>query len=261
MDPLPYLSLRDNGNKSSDNLIHIRAGHSAMEVITLPHEIKLHVCEYTNLQELKILRQTSRSWASAGAQFLLLSTFNIRSSKDIQRLLAIGCNTDLSRHATNVIRCLAFQSQGWNPRYFRNIVCNRHELRRNYETRDFVPNEAELEALNELENVIRQKDIDAQEDKATEALVAALRVVPRVNSIEFLCGNIFTHRILRKTWEEYDLEAFSESQQLRNQLIRILTAAKDAGLPVSDNEQFNFLQLKSVVRFRILSLSWYIPTF
>lgn len=229
-----------------------------METHALPHEIKLHICEYTGLKELKLLRQVSKSWASAGAQSLLSPTFNISSSKDIHRLIAIGRNPDLSRHAANTIRCLAFQTQGWNPRYFRNIVCNRHELRQNYEIRDFVPNEAELEALNELDNIIEQKDIDAQEDKAAEILVAALRVVPRVDSVKLLCGNVFTHRILRKTWEEYDLEAFSESGQQQTQLFRILTAAKDVGLSVSDATLFNTLLFDVTTLVLSVVFLWYI---
>jgi hypothetical protein len=197
-----------------------------------PHEIKILIYQHVDLESLKTLRYASPSWASAGLQYLLLPTFNVRSTRDIHRLLAIGLSPNVSHQAAKTITRLSFQSQGWDPRYFRNIVCNRHELRQRYEPLDFVPTRAEQAALDELDEVIRQKDVDAMEEEDLDVLVSVFRHVPRVDGVSVLCENPFKHPILRKSWEEYDLEAYQLGRPQHAQLFRILGAAKDAGLVV-----------------------------
>jgi hypothetical protein len=98
---------------------------------------------------------------------------------------------------------------------------------------DFVPTQAEQSALDELDAVIEQKDIDALEEKESRPLVSALQLIQRVDSIKITCKNPFTHPILKKSWEEYDLEAFQMPHSQYNQLMRLLNASKEAGHQVS----------------------------
>ncbi|KAE9379228.1 hypothetical protein N431DRAFT_460512 [Stipitochalara longipes BDJ] len=57
---------------------------------------------------------------------------------------------------------------------------------------------------------------------------------PQVNAVEVICPNPFKHRILRKVWEEYNLETYRSIQleQGSSQLVDILSAAKEAGLDI-----------------------------
>ena len=203
-----------------------------MTLDRFPFEIKRLIYENTDLVTLKKLRQTSKSWASAGLHLLFLPTFTIKSCTDIHRLTSTSTSPSVSKHAAKTIKCLTFQSHGWDPRYFRNIVCNRHELRQGYEPLDFVPTQAEQAALDELDDVIKQRDLDSREEEDPTGLISALRQVPRVHTVKILCQNPFTHPILRKSWEEYDLEAFQLRQPQYHQLLRIFSAAKEVGLSV-----------------------------
>jgi hypothetical protein len=201
--------------------------------ILFPYEIKRLICSYTNLATLKTLRQVSKSWSAAGLDLLLLPTFSVKSSLDIQRLLSISTSPAVSAHASKTVKCLVFQSHGWDPRYFRNIVCNRHELRQDYQAQDFVPTQNEQAALDELDAMIKQKDIDAEQYKHPGNLIAALEQVPSVDTVKFVCQNPFTHQILRKCWEEYTLEAFQDNLSQQYQLMVILGVVNSAGITVS----------------------------
>jgi hypothetical protein len=232
---LVYIKSRSpamNGAQNSSTGSNPQSRNSNITLDLLPQELKLLIYNHVDLQTLKTLRQASPSWAQAGLPFLLLPTFNIRSSFDTHRLLSISRSPNLSHLASRIIKHLTFQAHGWDPRYFRNIVCNRHELRQRYEPLDFVPTRAEQAALEELDAVIRQKDVDTKEESDLGVLGEALRAVPGVEGVIVLCENPFTHPILRKSWEEYDLEAYQLGRPQHAQLFRILSAAKDAGLVV-----------------------------
>jgi hypothetical protein len=205
----------------------------ALDIDNVPYEIKRLIYDHADLQTLKAFRQVSKSWASAGLNSLLLPDFNIKSSCDVDRLLSISTSPGIAREAAKTVKCLIFQSRGWDPRYFRNIVCNRHELRQRYEAIDFVPTQAEQAALDELDAVIEQKDIDLKRDEDLSGFVSALRSVPRVDTVKITCQNPFTHPILRKSWEEYDLEAFQQPEPQHQQLETIFyKLAMEAGLSV-----------------------------
>lgn len=220
-------------NEDSRQQEIIRIPHFQLTMDIFPYEIKSLIYSHTNLTTIKSLRQVSKSWSAAGLDCLLLPTFCIKSSLDIQRLLSMGTSPVVSTHASKTVKSLIFQSHGWDPRYFRNIVCNRHELRQDYQALDFVPTQAEHAALDELDAVIKQRDLDAEQDEDQDILISALKQVPRVGAIKFICQNPFTHQILRKSWEEYTLEAFQSSESQNFQLARILATAKKAGITVS----------------------------
>jgi hypothetical protein len=113
---------------------------------------------------------------------------------------------------------------------FRRIVCNRHEHRRHYDIVDFVPTQAEADALEELDVIIARRDNDDEKERHKFFLISALRVVPQVNSIEIESRSPFRNLILRKVWEEYALEAYRPHASRENQLLKVLCAAKTAGL-------------------------------
>jgi hypothetical protein len=204
-----------------------------------PYEIRRLIYEHATLETLKALRQISKSWASTGLELLLLPEFKIKSSLDIQRLLVTSTSPDVSQHAAKTVKCLSLETDGWDPRYFRNIVCNRYELRQDYEALGFVPTQDVRAALDELDAILSQEDIDLEQIKLQEsemdssALYQALQQVPRVHTVKILCQNPFVHPILRKTWEEHRLKAFQRKRGQFYQLKHFLNAAKKAGLIVS----------------------------
>ena len=204
-----------------------------LDIDNVPYEIKRLIYDRIDFQSLKSLRQVSKAWASAGLSLLLLPEFRINSSRDIDRLSSISTSPDVSREAARTVRSLIFQSRGWDPRYFRNIVCSRHELRQGYEAIDFVPTQAEQAALDELDDVIAQNDIDLERDWKLSDFVAALRVLPRVDTVMITTRNPFSHPILRKSWEEYDLEAFQRHELQHHQMENIFyRLSMEAGLKV-----------------------------
>jgi hypothetical protein len=207
----------------------------ALEPVDIfPYELKRLIYDASDLSTLKALRCVSKAWASVGADLLLLPTFSLRSyAHDLSRLLSISRSAVVGPRAAHTVSTLIFQSNGWDPRYFRNIVCNRHELRREYETLDFVPTEAEQQALAELDAVAAQHDLDEKLARDEERLVRALQAVPHVHSITIACENPFRHRLLRKVWDEYALAAYHRSVHPQTeQLWRILRAARSAGLHI-----------------------------
>lgn len=202
---------------------------------TIPYELKRLIYDYVDLQTIKSLRQVSKSWASVGLEPLFLPTFFVKyHSRDVQRLIDIESAEATRFQAKKTIKKLIFQNSGWNSRYFRRIVCNRHEHRGHYDAVNFVATQAEQEALDELDVIISQKEIDEKEERKESRLVSAMRGVPLVNSIAIETRNPFRNPILRKVWEEYALEAYRNlrSRQAQNQLLRVLSAAAQAGLPI-----------------------------
>jgi hypothetical protein len=214
----------------------------AMAQDTIPYELKRLIYDYVDLETIRSLRQVSKAWASVGLELLLLPSFFVKShSVDVKRLRDIGTGPVVSNQAAKTINKVIFQNSGWIPSYFRRIVCSRHEHRRHYEQEDFVPTQAEAEALEELDMMIARRDKDDMDEKDESLLVSALRVVPQVHSIEIRSRNPFRNLILRKVWEEYALEAYPQWHQYY-QLRRVLSAAKRAGLQI---HHFSHDQLKS----------------
>jgi hypothetical protein len=206
----------------------------------IPYEIKRLIYDYVDFKTIKSLRQVSKAWASVGIELLLLPSFFIKNhSIDVRRLLDIGSSPTVSHQAAKTIKNIIFQNSRWSPKYFRRIVCNRHEHRQYYEAMDFVPTRAEAAALEELDEVTLQKYKDREEEKDKTLLVSALRVVPQVNSIEIQSRNPFQDSILRKVWEEYAVEAHLSR---KNQIQTVLSAAKIAGLKI---QHFSHDQLLS----------------
>lgn len=99
---------------------------------------------------------------------------------------------------------------------------------------DFVPTREEQEALEELDAMIERRRLDDERDRDQDSLILAFRQVPQVTSIEVIFPNLFEHRILRKVWDEYNLETYRSLRlhQGSIQLINILSAAKEAGLGI-----------------------------
>jgi hypothetical protein len=210
---------------------------------TIPYEIKRFVYDYVDLQTIKSLRQVSKAWASVGLELLLLPSFFIKShSVDVRRLIDIGSRPVVSRQAAKTIKKVIFQNSGWDPLYFRRIVCNRHEHRQHYDATDFVPTEAEAAALGELDEIERQMLEDRRAERDRSLLISALRVVPQANSIEIQTRNPFRNPILRKVWEEYAVEAYIQEEFQKIILLIVLPAAKDAGLKI---QHFSHDQLLS----------------
>lgn len=200
---------------------------------TIPYELKRLIYDYVDLQTIKSLRQVSRAWASVGVELLLLSSFHIKShSLDVQRLIDIGSSPAVSLQAAKTIKRIVFQNSRWSPRYFRKIVCSRHEHRSHYDAVDFVPTQEEQGALDELDVTIAQKDQDDKEERRESRLMLALRGAPQVNSIKIECRNPFQNPILRKVWEEYALEAYRTVNSRPDQLLGVISAAVQVGLPI-----------------------------
>lgn len=116
----------------------------------------------------------------------------------------------------------------------RSIFCSRHTHLSNYEVVDFVATSEEQQALEELDAMIERRRLDDEQEQSQESLLRAFRQVPQVNAVEILCPNVFKHRMLRKVWDEYNLETYRSLQthEGSNQLINILLAAKEAGLGI-----------------------------
>ncbi|KAG4444058.1 hypothetical protein IFR05_000411 [Cadophora sp. M221] len=218
-----------------------------MAEIKLPFEVKRLICDHVDLQALKILRFVSKDWAAVGIELLLLPTFVVKSSAiDISRLMSIGSHPEVARQAARTIRAINFWSNDWDAVYLRSIVCCRHVHLSNYEVVDFVPTRDEQEALEELDALILQRALDKIQGESTELLTEALRHLPRLQTLHISCPNPFTHPILRKVWEEYNLETYRlqlpfASSAGPNRLRNIFSAAKEAGLSITNfqHEQFN----------------------
>jgi hypothetical protein len=208
-----------------------------------PNEIKRMVYDLVDFETLKSLRQASKSWSSVGAALLLLPTFSVLSySRDIHRLLAIAASPSVSPHAANIVQKLLFQSNGWDPRILRNILCNRHELLDNYETLDFVPTRAEQESLEELDGLIAQRDLDEADGKDECLLSSALQQLSRVEAVKIVCVNPFRHPILKKVWDEYSFQAYHRSNHHQvEQLWRIFRAAKKVDINIQHVEHGQLL--------------------
>ena len=206
----------------------------------IPYELKRLIYDFVDLETIKSLRQVSKAWASVGTELLLLPSFFVKShSVDTHRLLDIGSSPAVSYQAAKTIKKVIFQNSGWNPKYFRRIVCSRHEHRRHYAAIDFVPTRAEAAALAELDEVMVQKYKDNADEQDKSLLDSFFRVVPQVNSIEIQSRNPFQNAILRKVWEEYSLEAHLSR---KNQVQAVLSAARIAGLKI---QHFSHDQLLS----------------
>jgi hypothetical protein len=96
---------------------------------------------------------------------------------------------------------------------------------------DFVPTRNEQKALDELDLMIERKSLDNLHERDKGWLISALGQVPQVQTIQIVCQNPFQHRILRKVWEEFELETY-QSGQLQNQLLTILVAVMETGLKI-----------------------------
>lgn len=126
-----------------------------MAEVIIPNEVKILICAYLDLDNIKNLRQVSSSWAAVGCELLLLPTFSVKSySVDIPRLISIGSSPGLSRQASKVVKTVAFGSIDWDPRSLRRIV---FEHRSNYELSDIEPTNQKADALDELDAIIEQR--------------------------------------------------------------------------------------------------------
>ncbi|PMD36441.1 hypothetical protein L207DRAFT_568700 [Hyaloscypha variabilis F] len=201
----------------------------------LPYEVKRLIYDYVDLETLKSLRLASASWAVVGLELLLLPSFIVKShSIDVPRLVSIGASPNVSRQAAKVIKKVKFYSSDWDADYLRSIVCSRHSHLSHYEIIDFVPTRDENEALEELEAIIERRHLDDEQARDRNLLIHAFRQAPHVDALEIICPTPFKHRILRKVWEEYNMETYRSSQleQGSSQLVDILSAAKEAGLNI-----------------------------
>jgi hypothetical protein len=206
-----------------------------MAEVIIPNEVKILICAYLDLDNIKNLRQVSSSWAAVGCELLLLPTFSVKSySVDIPRLISIGSSPGLSRQAAKVVKTIAFGSIDWDPRSLRRIVCNRFEHRSNYELSDIEPTNKKADALDELDVIIEQRQLSEIRADDIDALALALRQIPQADTIRIDCPNIFKHMDLRKAWDEYELQTY-RSTHLRNhssQLVSLLLASRNAGLRI-----------------------------
>jgi hypothetical protein len=122
----------------------------------------------------------------------------------------------------------------WDAQYLRSIVCSRHSHLSNYEVVDFVPTREEQQALEELDAMIERRRLDDERELDRDSLIHAFRQAPRVSAVEVISLNPFQHRLLRKVWDEYNMETYRsfQSHQGSSQLVDILSAAKEAGLDI-----------------------------
>jgi len=102
-----------------------------------PFEIKRIIYNHSDLPAIKQLRIVSQSWAAAGIASLILPRFTIKSFDDILRLRAISGNPWIAQQAAKTVDTLVLHINGWDPTYFRHIVCNRHESRNHYQVSEF----------------------------------------------------------------------------------------------------------------------------
>ena len=206
-----------------------------MAETTLPFEVKRLIYDHIDLPTIKSLRLVSQSWAAVGIELLFLPTFTIKSSAiDISRLLKIGSRPQVAQQAAKTIRTLSFWSNDWDIICLRSIFCSRHVHLSKYEIVDFVPCQQESEALEELDGLIEQRKLDGIHGESITLLTQVLKHVPRLQRLHICCPNPFKNPMLRKVWEEYDLETYRkpsfEAGPLR--LRNILVAARDAGLDI-----------------------------
>jgi hypothetical protein len=122
----------------------------------------------------------------------------------------------------------------WDAQYLHSIVCSRHSHLSNYEVVDFVPTREEQQALEELDTIIQRRRHDDEQELNIDSLIHAFRLTPQVSAIEVISPNPFKHRLLRKVWDEYNMETYRslQSHQGSSQLPDILSAAKEAGLDI-----------------------------
>ncbi|PVH87048.1 hypothetical protein DL98DRAFT_289880 [Cadophora sp. DSE1049] len=217
---------------------------SPMAEITLPFEVKRLIYDHVDLPTIKSLRLVSQSWAAVGIELLFLPTFTIKSSAiDISRLLNIGSRPQVAQQAAKTIRTLSFWSNDWDIICLRSILCSRHVHLSNYKVVDFVPNQQEAEALEELDVLIEQIKLDGIHGESIVLLAQALKHVPRLQKLHISCPTPFKHPMLRKVWEEYDLETYRKPSFRAGplRLLNILAAARDARLDIRhfQHEQFN----------------------
>jgi hypothetical protein len=99
---------------------------------------------------------------------------------------------------------------------------------------DFVPTLEEQQALEELDSIIQRKRCDDKQELDVGSLIHALRQTPQVSAIEVISPNPFKNRLLRKVWDEYNMETYLSFQNHLGprQLVDILSAAKEANLDI-----------------------------
>ena len=116
----------------------------------------------------------------------------------------------------------------------RSVFCSRHSHLSHYEVIDFVPTQVEHEALQELDAIIKRRHLDDERARDRNLLVHAFRQAPHANALEIVCPNPFKNRLLRKVWEEYNMETYRSAQLEHgsSQMVDILSAAKGAGLNI-----------------------------
>ncbi|CZT03642.1 uncharacterized protein RAG0_10350 [Rhynchosporium agropyri] len=215
-----------------------------MAASNLPFEVKRLIYDHADLATIKSLRLVSQDWATTGVELLFLPSFVIKSSvKDLSRLINIGSRQKTARQAARIIRTINFWSNDWDPLYLRSIVCSRHVHLTNYEVLHFVPTVEEQKALEELDGLIQQRTIDKNQGESMETLTEAFKQVPNLQTLHITCPNAFKHPILRKVWDEYNLETYRKPYRDAGPLRfrNILSAANEAGLNITKvrHEQFN----------------------
>jgi hypothetical protein len=209
-----------------------------MAEVILPNEVKRLIYEYLDLDSIKNLRQVSSSWAAVGCELLLLPSFNVKSySVDIPRLISIGSSPELSVQAAKIVKTISFRSIDWDPEYLRThliMIGNEQERRRINDILDIEPTNRIEDAFDEIDAIIKQREVDKIRADDIDALALALRLVPRVDEIRIECPNLFEHMVLRKAWDEQKLQMYSNTR-LRNhsnQLISLLLASRKAELKI-----------------------------
>ncbi len=82
--------------------------------------------------------------------------------------------------------------------------------------------------------MIERKRHDDEQELDIDSLTHAFRQAPQVSAVEIISPNPFKHRILKKVWDEYNMETYRSFQnhQGPRQLVDILSAAKGAGLDI-----------------------------
>jgi len=103
------------------------------QIEVFPFEIKRIIYDHSDLPAIKNLRLVSQSWATSGLASLFLPRFSIKSFDDIVRLKAIGGTPQVCQQAARTVNTLVLRTRGWDPKYFRHVVSNRHESRNHYE--------------------------------------------------------------------------------------------------------------------------------
>jgi hypothetical protein len=212
----------------------------------LPNEVKRLIYEYLDLDSIKNLRQVSSSWAAVGRELLLLPSFTVKSySVDIPRLISIGSSPEFSEQAARIVRTVSFGSVDWDPDFIRtNLIRigNEQEQRRindmshgrTNDILDIEPTNRIEDALDEIDAITEQRQVDEILADDIDALALALRLVPRVDEIRIECPNLFEHGVLRKAWDEQKLQIYSNTLlgNHSNQLVSLLLASRKAELKI-----------------------------